>query len=450
MLKLLLLLRVRNVKNDLFKVYNQQELSTLQRDKDYAIVHSGIDDEILYPYLRFKDYVRFIKIGEDLYSSFMCKDKCILGFINNSQFDSFEKNIKQSEIVKYVAKMLNRKVRCVRTVEQYRKVFTYDRPLVVNVGLSEVPFEVPYHVDLVTTTLEIAKYFTEDIVPGMYIYKPCQFEFIKINKFDPVSLACEIDDIYDVNTRNEAKKYVAGFFVDNTETNTAYFIDLLKKLKQKYSRIAQFTQFSSDNGRYLKRVGALRSASGPIFAVFDSSNRQRRWFIRKEKVTDFTFEELEKFLTVDVDKKHIPVTVLSRPESELNLYGYAKEISLYQWKNDLVKSDKHILLALTTFWCGHCKDFKPILNATADVLKQYSDKLTIVFIDYEHNDDIEEVPFEIVNFPVILYYPPNNRRQPVQFEGRRDVNSLVQFLRNQTNMDLETTFDETELMLKYQ
>lgn len=75
-------------------------------------------------------------------------------------------------------------------------------------------------------------------------------------------------------------------------------------------------------------------------------------------------------------------------------------VSDASFENDVLKSEKPVLLDYWAEWCGPCKMIAPILDEIAD---EYSDKVTIAKINI---DDNQETPAKYVvrSIPTLMIF----------------------------------------------
>jgi len=75
------------------------------------------------------------------------------------------------------------------------------------------------------------------------------------------------------------------------------------------------------------------------------------------------------------------------PSNELEAAFMSENIvhtSDSEWEADVLKSDKPVLVDYWAEWCGPCKMIAPILTEIAD---EYADRLKIVKLDIDANQD---------------------------------------------------------------
>lgn len=66
---------------------------------------------------------------------------------------------------------------------------------------------------------------------------------------------------------------------------------------------------------------------------------------------------------------------------------------------DVLKSDKPVVIDFWAEWCGPCRMVGPIVEELAG---EYADKVTIGKVDVDNNDDITS-KYGIRNIPTILF-----------------------------------------------
>ena len=97
------------------------------------------------------------------------------------------------------------------------------------------------------------------------------------------------------------------------------------------------------------------------------------------------------------------------------------------FKKEVFKDDKDVLIYFTSPKCRVCKDFISKLEKLAKKLKKNNPKLLIAQMDASIND-IED--YVIHTFPTIKFYPGNAKdKEPLNFYTRKNITSLLNFVK---------------------
>ncbi|KAJ1613270.1 hypothetical protein OIY81_1035 [Cryptosporidium canis] len=91
-------------------------------------------------------------------------------------------------------------------------------------------------------------------------------------------------------------------------------------------------------------------------------------------------------------------------------------------------ANKDVLVLFYTPWCGHCKTFDPIYNEVANIITSKTNVL-VAKIDMSANfipDD--QIGGKIFRFPTIKLFKKKDKQNPIDFDGEREVNSILDFI----------------------
>ena len=94
------------------------------------------------------------------------------------------------------------------------------------------------------------------------------------------------------------------------------------------------------------------------------------------------------------------------------------------FSEEVLKSNKHVLLEIYAPWCGHCKQMEPMYNDMAFQLREYDD-LVIAKMDGTTN---EYPKVEVSGYPTIWFYPKGKKDKPIKFEGEKNMQKFMVFL----------------------
>ena len=100
-----------------------------------------------------------------------------------------------------------------------------------------------------------------------------------------------------------------------------------------------------------------------------------------------------------------------------------KPVTDNSFENDVIKSDKPIVVDFWAEWCGPCKAIAPVLDELAD---QYKDKMTIAKINIDENQKTP-ASYGVRGIPTLIMF--------------KDGEVIATNVGSATKSQLETFFD---------
>jgi len=111
-----------------------------------------------------------------------------------------------------------------------------------------------------------------------------------------------------------------------------------------------------------------------------------------------------------------------------NNNGPVKILVGKNWDQEVLNSDKDVLVKFYAPWCGHCKTLAPKWEEAAKRLSN-NPNILIAKLDSTAN----EVPgVSVKSFPTLKFFPKGNKKNPVDFEGDRTEEGIINFLKEKT------------------
>ena len=107
----------------------------------------------------------------------------------------------------------------------------------------------------------------------------------------------------------------------------------------------------------------------------------------------------------------------------------------------VLDSTKDVFVEFYAPWCGHCKKLAPIFDELGTMLKSVS-SVVIAKIDATANDISSE--YHVQGFPTLLFFPANNKK-PVDYEGDRSLEDMLNFIKEQASTKFELPQSKDEL-----
>jgi protein disulfide-isomerase A1 len=101
------------------------------------------------------------------------------------------------------------------------------------------------------------------------------------------------------------------------------------------------------------------------------------------------------------------------------------------WKDYVINSDKEVLVKFYAPWCGHCKTLAPHYDEAAKRLAN-NPNILLVKVDSTEN---EVSGVDIQGFPTLKFWGKDKTADPIDYNGGRDAEGIVQWLKEHTQYE---------------
>ena len=75
-----------------------------------------------------------------------------------------------------------------------------------------------------------------------------------------------------------------------------------------------------------------------------------------------------------------------------------RNINMYDYESELVKSDKPVMMDFYADWCGPCKMISPVME---QLDKKFGDDLTVVKVDVDKQKALAN-EFDVMSIPTVI------------------------------------------------
>lgn len=208
------------------------------------------------------------------------------------------------------------------------------------------------------------------------------------------------------------------------------------------NRLMKVAKSFQDDGKKLNFAVASRKTFGhelSDFGLDGTTGELPVVAIRTTKGEKFVMQEefsrdgktLERFLQDYFDGK-VKRYLKSEPIPENN-DGPVKTIVAENFEEIVNDKSKDVLIEFYAPWCGHCKNLEPKYKELAEKVASDSN-IVIAKMDATAND--VPSPYEVRGFPTIYFAPAGSKQDPKKYEGGREVNDFISYLKKESTVPL--------------
>lgn len=184
--------------------------------------------------------------------------------------------------------------------------------------------------------------------------------------------------------------------------------------------------YTTDNGRLAQFLG-MSGDEQPTALILDTPKQLAKYRLPSqpsyEVLNNFVEEWKAGKLSAFLKSQEIPA------ESHDN---NVRVLVAKNFKEVVFDSKKDVLVEFYAPWCGHCKSLAPEYEKLATELSKVK-TLVIAKMDSTENE-VEGV--EIQGFPTLKFYPANNKN-PIDFDGDRNFEGLLTFIKQNSYYEVD-------------
>ncbi|CAG9535168.1 unnamed protein product [Cercopithifilaria johnstoni] len=111
--------------------------------------------------------------------------------------------------------------------------------------------------------------------------------------------------------------------------------------------------------------------------------------------------------------------------------GPVKTVAASNFAQVVFDETKDVLVEFYAPWCGHCKAFEPKYKELAVKMKK-EPNLLLAKMDVTANDIPKN--YDVSGFPTIYFAPAGKKEEPIKYEGNRDLNDLIDFMKKHASV----------------
>jgi len=180
-------------------------------------------------------------------------------------------------------------------------------------------------------------------------------------------------------------------------------------------------------GKRLAEFIEVRANDLPAVRILTPSENMKKYVY----TGPITTEGLLKFVE-DFKRQNLKAHYKSEDIPDSN-EGAVKILVGKTFKSIVFNAENDVLVEYYAPWCGHCKHLAPIYENVARRVASVKN-LVIAKMDYTANE-IEGI--EIEAFPTIIFYPKGNKQNPIPYDGDREEDAFIDFLRKHSSGPFE-------------
>jgi protein disulfide-isomerase A1 len=177
------------------------------------------------------------------------------------------------------------------------------------------------------------------------------------------------------------------------------------------------------NADHFRRFGeylGVNVAETPVVVLLKEAKNK---FLSTDPVTE---EGIAAFLA-KVESGEVTKLLKSAPVPE-NDVAPVKTFVGKNYHSTIQGDEREYLVKIYAPWCGHCKSIAPHFVAAATAL---ANNPNVVLAEFDGTlNEVDGV--DISGYPTILWYPKDKTAEPIKFNGERDTEGIIDWIKDHT------------------
>lgn len=289
-----------------------------------------------------------------------------------------------------------------------------------------------YKVDINSIAVFIPERFQTQFEPKMHVLKKATItrddiiKFVEIKQFPLVGH-------YNFNTEKKYNKmsplclviYSVDFSHDHKKA-TQLWRNKIARIAAEYREITFAIVNEEDYPNLMGDFGFDDSGEEMNIGILTGTKR-----FSMEPMEEFDSGEVRKFLS-DFRGYKLKPHIKSQPVPKKQK-GPVTVVVAKNFDKIVMDKTKDVLIEFYAPWCGHCQKLEPKYNKLARAMQKYPN-IVVAKMDATANDVPTE--FKVEGFPSIFFAPSNNKKNPLKYDGDREIKAFSKFIREHATVPM--------------